>query len=186
MSLAAAATLFGACLPALADEATAEGFPPAQNLDYYHVPGPDMATDGTAAPAGVGSQYLFLAGSAFTPRTSAQTVSYPGGGCTYSSDWIISSLDLPGGTEILGVRLFYFNSGSAGSVAMNLFSYTGDGNFNLALSGNSTLNTGYSSDYFPFPDGSPLVIDNISNSYALLGSMSVNLRLCGMRVFYTP
>lgn len=181
---AVAAAVFGACLPAFAAEATSDGFPPAQNLDYYHVPGPDMAADGTMAPAGGGSQYLFLAGSAFTPRTSSQTVSYLGGGCSFSNGAITTSLELPDGTSILGVRLFYYNSGSPGGVGLFFTQYDGAGGLNDLLTGTSTTNTGYASEFFPTT--STTLIDNASQAYVLTATMSANLRLCGMRVFYSP
>ena len=184
LGIAAAAVLFGACLPAFANEATGEGFPPAQNLNYYHMPGPDMAVDGTAAPSAVNADnYLFVAGSAFTPRTSSQTVTYPGGGCTYTDGYTNTSLNLPEGVSVLGVRLFYYNNGSSGSVTAILNTFAGDSNANTLLSANSTMNTGYSSEYLVL--ASPSVIDNFNKSYLLIGAMRANTRLCGMRVFYS-
>ena len=185
LSVAVAVALFGGCPSAFATEATTDGFPPAQNLNYDHMPGPDMVVDGTNAPAGVAGQYLFVAGSAFTPRNSSATITYPGGGCTNSSgDWVLTSLELPEGAEVLGLRLYYYNNGASGSVAGALTSYTGAGGSTDLILGSSTGSTGYSSEYFPA--ASSLVIDNGGQSYALLGSAGVNLRLCGIRVFYTP
>lgn len=184
LGIAAAAALFGACLPAFANEATAEGFPPAQNLNYYHMPGPDMAVKGTAAPSAVNAdKYLFVAGSAFTPRNSGDIVTYPGAGCTYTDGYINTSLNLPDGASVAGVRLFYYNSGSVGSVTIVLNTFAGDGTINNLLSTNSTMNTGYSSEYFGL--ASPAVIDNLTKSYVLIGATSADTLLCGMRVFYS-
>ena len=183
LSVAAAVALFGGCPFAFATEAMTDGFPPAQNLNYHHMPGPDMAADGTNAPAGVAGQYLFLAGSAFTPRASDQTITYPAAGCTNSSGgFVVTSLELPDGAEVFGLRLYYYNNGSSGSVSGALSSYTGDGGYTDHILGNSTGNTGYSSEYF---QATSLVIDN-SQSYALLGSTGAGLSLCGIRVFYAP
>ncbi len=183
LDLAAAAALFGACLPAFATEATSDGFPPAQNLNYYNVPGADQATDSLAAPLG-GSDYLFLAGSAFTPRTSSQTVSYPGSGCTFTDGAITTSLELPNGASVQGVRLYYYNNASPGSVSLFFTAYTGDSGLTDLLTGSSTVATGYASEYFPA--SSPVVIDNGGQAYVLTSTMSAGLRLCGMRVFYSP
>ena len=185
LSIAAAVALLGGCPFAFATEATTDGFPPAQNLNYHHMPGPDMAADGAITPAGVAGQYLFVAGSAFTPRKSGQIITYPGGGCTNtSSDWVLTSLELPDGAEVLGLRLYYYNNGSAGSVSGALTSYTGAGGSSDLLVGTSTENIGYSSEYFPAT--TPLVIDNFAKSYALLGTTGIDLRLCAIRVFYSP
>ncbi len=180
---AVAAALVCAGSPAFANEATSDGFPPAQNLSYYNVPGADQATDGVAAPF-AGSAYLFLAGSAFTPRTSSQTVTYSGGGCSYSDAALTTSLELPDNAMIQGVRLFYYSTAPANLVGMFLTRYTGDGSFTDLLTGTSTISTGYASEYFSLP--APVAIDNSGQSYALTATMVAGARLCGMRVFYSP
>lgn len=185
MNVAAAVALMCGCQSAFATEATTDGFPRPDNLNYHHMPGPDMAADGTTLPAGVAGQYLFVAGSAFTPRRSSQTITYPGGGCTNtSSDWVLTSLELPDGAEVLGLRLFYYNLGSAGSVSGALTSYTGSGGSTDLLVANSTGNTGYSSEYVAATTS--LIIDNGAKSYALLGATGSDLRLCGIRIYYSP
>lgn len=181
-STAMAMAMFGVSLTASASEATSEGFPPAQNLNYFHVPGADQAIDGMAAPLGVYA-YLFIAGSAFTPRTSSQTVSYPGGGCTYSDAALTTSLELPSNAEIQGVRLYYYNTTPASTVHVFLTTYPGDGSLSDQLSSPSTLSTGYASEYFPF--ATPLVVDNFNQAYVLTASMNPSTRLCGMRVYYS-
>lgn len=184
--VAVAASLFGACLTAFATEATSDGFPPAQNLDYHHGPGPDLAADGSTGPSGViGSQYLFIAGSAFTPRSNSQSVSYPGGGCSTTDGAVTTSLELADGAVVQGVRLYYYNNGLPGSaVRVFLTTYTGLGGSTDLIGANSTESIGYSSEYFAA--ASPLVIDNVNQSHVLTSNMDANLRLCGMRVFYSP
>lgn len=178
-----AIAILGTCLSASATEATSEGFPPAQNLNFYHVPGADQAVDGMTAPMG-GTDYLFLAGSAFTPRNSSQTVTYPGGGCAYSDEALTTSLELPNSAVIEGVRLFYYSNSSTDNVTLFLTTYPGDGTANDLLIGASTASSGYADQYFPV--GSPVSIDNLSGSYVLTASIEPNTRFCGMRVFYTP
>ncbi|MEZ5463217.1 hypothetical protein [Dokdonella sp.] len=177
------AALFGSHFPVFATEATSDGFPPAQNVSYYHAPGPDLASDGSAAPSG-GTQYLFLAGSAFTPRTSSQTVSYPGGGCSFSDNALTTSLELPEGATVQGVRLYYYNNGLPSSVGLFLTAYTGAGGTSDLLTGSSSEDTGYASEYFAA--STPLSIDYAGQSYVLTATMNSGQRLCGMRVFYSP
>ncbi len=180
---AAAAVALLACQPSFATEAGTEQLPVAQQPGYYHMPGPDLAADGSITPAGFGMTYLFLAGSAFTPRSSNQTITYPGAGCTKSSsDYVVASLELPENTEVYGIRLYYYNNGSTGSVSGALTSYTGDGGSQDLIFGTSTQNTGYVSEYFA---ATSLTIDNYSQSYSLLGKTDVGLALCGIRVFHS-
>lgn len=179
-----ALAMCGLCQPALASEGTSEGFPPQENYNYYHVPGPDIAADGTAALLG-GSEYLFVAGSALTPRASSTTITYPGGGCISSTgDFVLTSLNLPQGAEVIGIRLYYYNNGSASSANVALTSYSGSGGSSDLIFGTASGNTGYLSEFFG--PATPLLIDNGGQSYAMLASMGAGLRVCGMRVFYSP
>ena len=183
--IAVAAMLFGPASPVFASDGISGAPASAQGINYHHMPGPDMAADGSLAPNGVvANEYLFLAGSAFTPRTSTQTVTYPSSGCSNSSAALTTSLELPQGASILGVRLFYYNSGTPSDVGLFLTTYPGDGSSIDQLTGNSTLNTGYSSEYFNL--AVPVVVDNISRAHVLTGVTGGVTRLCGMRVFYSP
>jgi hypothetical protein len=184
ISIPLAVAVCGACQPAFAAEATSEAFPQSQNLVYYHAPGPDLANESAAAQGAGGSQYLFLAGSAFNPRTSSQLVTYPGNGCTYSDGAVTTSLELPDGAEIQGVRLYYYNNASAGNVSLFATTYTGAGGSSDLITGSSTETTGYVSEFFV--PSVPFVIDNVGQAYVLTATMNVNLRFCGMRVFYAP
>lgn len=179
-----ALAMFGLCQPALASEGTSDGFPPAQNLSFNHVPGSDQDLDGTMTSMGGGSTYLFVAGSAFTPRTSAQTVTYPGGGCSYSTDALTTSLELPDFAQIEGVRVYYYSTNPSANVGLFLTTYPGDGSSNDLLTGTSSFSSGYSDEYF---DAVPaLTVDNLGGSYVLTATMDAGTRFCGMRVFYTP
>lgn len=181
--IAIAAMLLGSASPVFAADGISAAPGSAPGINYQHMPGPDMAADGSAAPNGVvGNQYLFLAGSAFTPRTSAQTVTYPGGGCSSSSAALTTSLELPQGASILGVRLYYNNNGTPNAVGLFLSTYPGDGSVTDQLTGTSSASSGYVSDYFSL--AVPLVIDNFSQAYVLTGVTTASSRLCAMRVFY--
>lgn len=177
-----AMALLGAGLPALAAEGTIDGFPAAQNLDYTHIPGADQSINGTNAV--LGGAYLFLSGSAFTPRTSTQTVTYPGGGCSFSSGYLNASLELPDGAEIQGIRLFYYSNDPTRKVNVILNTFAGNGGFVNLLDESSTQTANFTDEYFALP--TPAVVDNSANSYVLVAATDTGTRLCGMRVFYTP
>ncbi len=181
--IALVAMLLGFASPVFAGDGVSAAPASAQAISYLHMPGADMTADGSLTPNGVvGNQYLFVAGSAFTPRSSAQAVTYPGAGCSNSSAAVTTSLELPQDASILGVRLYYYNNGTASSVSLFLTTYPGDGNSTDELVASSTLNTGYSSEYFALP--AALLVDNVAHAHALTGLTGGTTRLCGMRVFY--
>lgn len=168
---------------ALAQEGTLDGFFPTKNFNYTHLPGADQEVNRTNAASGSSDGYLFIAGSAFTPRTSVQTMSYPGAGCTYSNAALTTSLNLPDGASILGVRLFYYSTSASSKVSMFLTSYGGQGTTTDRLTGSTTSGGGYTSEYFSAP--TPLLVDNYMTSTVLSSTMAVGTEFCGMRVFYS-
>jgi hypothetical protein len=181
--LVATAVLFAASASsAYAAEASSEGpgFPEAQNLNYFHAPGPDEDARMSAAPSG-SDQYLFIAGSAFTPRTSAQTVTYPGSGCTFSDAAVTTDVQLPSGTSVLGVRLYYYDMATTGGVGIFFTNYNGAGATSDLITATSTMESGYSSEFFGAP--ASVIIDNSSGSYVLTATMAPGLRFCGARLF---
>lgn len=182
-SIAIASLLATLCTtPVVAQEASSDGgSTPAPNFSYYNVPGADEAQR-TSAVAG-SSQYIFISGSGFNARSSSQTVTYPGGGCTYSDVAVTTDLQLPEGASISGVRLFYYSADPTKTVSLYLTSYSGDGQFTDLLNEDSTLDVGYASDYFSLP--SPAGVDNYNFAYALTATMDPDTRFCGMRVFYS-
>ena len=175
-------TLAATCLPALSAEGSSEQFPVAQNLDFTNLPGADQNANGAAAAPAAADSYLFVAGSAFTPRTSSQTVMYPGGGCSYSDSALTTSLELPNNAMIQGVRLYYYSAIASSKVGLFLTTYPGDGTSSDLLVANSTSGTGYTSEYFSATP--PLTVNNFTASYVLTATTAPNTRFCGMRVFY--
>jgi hypothetical protein len=181
--LVATAVLFAASASsARAAEASSEGpgFPEAHNFSYTHALGPDEDARVGASPAG-SDQYLFVAGSAFSPRTSTQTVSYPGAGCIFSDSAVTTDVQLPSGTEVLGVRLYYYDMATLGNVNIFFTNYDGAGDGSDLISGSSTLESGFSSEFFSAP--ASVFIDNASGSYVLIANMATGLRFCGARLF---
>lgn len=181
IAAAVAASLFTVAAAAHANEAGSDGLPSTQSPHFYHAPGADQAVDGTTGQI-VGDSWLFLAGSAFTPRTSSQAVTYPGGGCSFSDAAITTSLELPENASIYGVRVYYYSTSPANKLNFYLSTYPGDGTATDLLVGSSTLGVGYATEYFEAP--SPLVVSNFSGAYALTARTFSNTRFCGMRVFY--
>ena len=178
-----AVALFGFCSPTIANEGAADGFPQAQKVTYTDVSGADQAVNGTAGVLAPDA-WLFIAGSAFTPRISSQTVTYPGAGCTYSNMPLTTSLELPDDAMIKGVRFYYHSNNSTDKVEIYLTKYPGDGTYNDVLTGTSTTGSGYAEEYYDLP--TPVVVENFSGALVLNASMDPNTRFCGMRVFYTP
>lgn len=182
LRIATAILFASSCAAAQAIEASSEGpaVPAQHNLDFVNLPGADEDARNGISPLGTG-QYLFIAGSAFNARSSTQTVSYPGAGCTSSSDAVTTDVQLPSGTVVNGVRLYYYSNGASGNLGLFFTSYNGQGGLSDLVTGSSTVNTGYSSDYFAA--GSPITIDNASNSYVVTVTMNPGQRFCGARVF---
>lgn len=150
--------------------------------NFNSTPGVDQ--DGyPGAPEGT-FRYLFIAGSAFTPRTSAQTVTYPGAGCINSSDFVTTSLELPNGTELSGFRLYYFSNTVGANVTGIITEFDGSGGATGLANGSSSTSTGYGDVYVPVTTA-PVIINATSRSYVLLADMAVGTRFCGMRVFYS-
>lgn len=183
LSASVAVLMLSTCLPAIADEGSADGSRPANIFSSNDAPGADQNFDAPAAVLG-GTDYLFIAGSAFTPRTSGQTVTYPGGGCAYSDLALTTSLELPDAAVIEGVRLYYYSTSPTDNISLYMTTYPGDGTSTDVLTAASTLGTGYANEYFAL--GTPATLDNFSRSTVLTASMDANTRLCGMRVFYSP
>jgi hypothetical protein len=170
--------------PAMEGQGVSEASVANASAHPMHVPGADNL-DAATAPSGIAgtTAYLFVAGSAFTPRGSATSVAYSGGGCiNNTSDFVVTDLQLPSGVSVLGIRSYYYNSGQVTSVTTALTSYDGAGGFTDQIVASSTLNVGYADEYTAA--AAPVEIDNAGLSYLLLATTPANLQFCGIRVFY--
>ena len=160
---------------------------PAGGTVSVHIPGADDFPS-LAAPnitVGSGSEYLFVAGSAFIPSTSAATVTYGGAGCVNSTGSLITDLQLPEGSTIYGFRLYSYNNGASGAVTGHLTTYDGAGGFSTLGSGSSTVTTGYGDEFIAFSQDP--VVANAAAAYTLVALTDADTRLCGIRIFYgTP
>lgn len=178
-----AIALLSICPTAHSHDRNSDELPNAQNSGYAKVLGTKDGADETAAV--LESKYLFIAGSAFTPRASSQTVTYPGAGCTYSNMALTTSLELPDGAVIDGVRLYYYSTNASSHVKAAVTSYDGGGSFEDLVFGTSSGSAGYADEYFAL--STPKLVDNFSESLVLVALQDAGTRFCGMRVFYdTP
>lgn len=154
-------------------------------VQFRHLPGADQTA--TMAPL-ASDQYFFIAGVAFNRWESSASVSYHAAGCIRTSwgDYLFSDLPLPSGATLRGVRLFYWNNGNASDgVSLWVARHPGDGNYDYLLTSASSLDTGYSSEYFALPTAE--VIDNAGYAYVLHANTKNNSALCGVRLFFdTP
>jgi hypothetical protein len=131
-------------------------------------------------------EYVFVAGSTFTPRASSTTWGYPGTGCVNAvsgNDIFTLPLILPQGSRIDYLRLYYYDTSNNNSRAW-ITTYNGSGGFTDLLNVDSTGNSGYGNTLSAF---SGHIVDNLSNSYVLnwqANQTGGSMRLCGMRVAY--
>lgn len=130
--------------------------------------------------------YDFAPGGVLLPRDSDVTWDYHSGGCISmpsGNDWFTFHLDLPQGSRIDYLRLYYFDD-DEGYVRAHIMSYDGVGTASTLTTISSTGTGGYGSE---LSDYLGLVVDNFANGYSLIAKPSTNttnLRICGLRVAY--
>ena len=137
---------------------------------------------------GVRYGYRWIAGSNFTPRSSAYAYAYGGAGCTYTTndqEAITAPLHLPDGATIEGVRIYYYDL-VASDGTVYLTTYDGAGNFDDLLTVSSLGATGYGERYSGL--ATAYVVANKDTSYVLTwraGTSGAGMQFCGARVFYS-
>jgi hypothetical protein len=179
---------------------TGDAIPPSQpgtgsGLDweqFYSEPQPDqdeyyVSPMDTSSPAWSTFYYAFVAGSALHPVDSDTTWNYDGYGCvsasTGASNLFNVHLDLPQGSRIDYLRIFYYDTSSNDSRAW-ITTYDGEGGFSDLTDVDSSGNSGYGtalSDYVGH------VVDTTNDSYVLnwrANQTGSTMRLCGLRVAY--
>jgi len=131
--------------------------------------------------------YLFTAGATMHPRDSDTTWAYGGYGCVYApegGDYFTIDLQIPDGSTIRYLRIFYYDSTNSYDGTAWITSYDGAGNHDDIISVSTTGNSGYGSALSAF---SGEVVDNYNNSYVLLYRSSAHggaVKLCGLRIMY--
>lgn len=165
--------------------ASSDGIPDGSNpppAHYTDGAGADLDPASGLAPEAT-DHYLFIAGSALTPRDSSSTVTYPGAGCTTVSTALTTDLQLPHGSTLYGVRTFYYDNAATGSVQTWVTRYNGAGGITDLLNVTLPHATGYLNQYDLLPTAE--VINNIDYSYVLTVNTGTGTRICGLRVFYS-
>jgi hypothetical protein len=138
-------------------------------------------------PGWTGFYYIFVAGSTLRPRDSSNAwADAGGGGCVYSTvgnEIFNIHLDIPNGSRIDYVRLYYYDTSASNSSSW-LTTYNGSGSFNDRASIASTGNSGYGTRLSPLLSH---VVNTASNAYVLNwrpNQVGSTMRLCGFRVAY--
>lgn len=140
-----------------------------------------------AEPQWTGLFYDFSAGATMRPRSSLTNWAYSAGGCIYppkGAELFTLPLNLPQGSRIDYLRLYYYDSSVTGYVKAWITDYDGTGNVTDLISVTSSGSAGYGyviSDYVGH------VVDNVTYAYVLnvgFGVTDSSNRLCGLRVAY--
>lgn len=143
-----------------------------------------------AAGGASASRFLFAAGSNFRPRSSDTTFSYFGGGCVRrdslaGDSWFTYDLDLPEGSVIDHLRLFYYDIDATSDVDSELWAFDGAGGTHQIAGAQGSGSLGYGDV------GSGLFahsVDTLNQSYSVVaslqGGVGERLALCGVRLRY--
>ncbi|HPS32584.1 MAG TPA: hypothetical protein PKW57_03700 [Anaerolineaceae bacterium] len=140
-----------------------------------------------AEPQWSGFYYDFSAGATMRPRASLTNWEYWGGGCLYTTkgyDLLTLPLNLPEGVRIDYLRLYYYDSSTAGNLVAYITIYDGGGGIADLISVVSSGSAGYG---YVVSDYVGQVVDNSTYAYVLNVGTGVNNetnRLCGLRVAY--
>ena len=129
-----------------------------------------------------GTTYVHYSGSVFTPFISTTTYSHSWYGCMTASGDLNYSVDLPNGSVITFMRLYYndTNVTLGGRLRLYWFDDGPDGDFSEQLS--TAGSSGYGSTYI---SGISITLNNILYSYVLSWEPSTNVQLCGVLIGYT-
>lgn len=128
-----------------------------------------------------------FAGSTFRPRDSSIDYTYSGVGCVTSSAGgaFTIDVDLPGGSVINTVKLYFYDTSSANGLTIFLTTYNGVGGFSDRL----VFTNGSAASGFGTQVGAlstPLVVSQASFSLVLTASLpgDTNVRLCSVQIGY--
>lgn len=143
------------------------------------------------APAATFS-YYFVSGAALVPRDSASSYVYDGQGCVHSGSGSIvlnTDLQLPVGSEIKYLRLYYYDTNNPGYVTGYVSRYPPSQN-SVDLVTVSSPTTGQPGAGFVVSQRITQTVDYENFPYLVIGRPSIanaNLRICGLRVaYYAP
>lgn len=150
-------------------------------------PGEAPDTLGMREPEWTTFFYSFPPGSGFHSTSDAMGSNYNSGACINATgnatEFFTIYLDLPEGSRIDYVRLYYRDTSSSNSMA-SLRKYDGAGNTNILGTVDSTGNGGFGYQVSPYIGH---IVDNSNGAYALNWRpivVGTAMQLCGMRVAY--
>lgn len=152
---------------------------------------PLSVTLAPSAPAADFS-YYFVSGAALVPRDSATSYVYDGQGCVHSGSGSIvlnTDLQLPTGSEIKYLRLYFYDNNNPGYVTGYISRYP-PSQASADLVAVSSPTTGQPGAGFVVSQRITETVNNETFPYLVIGRPSVanaNLRICGLRVaYYAP
>ncbi len=131
-------------------------------------------------------QYKFVAGTTLKPRDSATTWDYHGAGCVSAiggNDIFNIHLDLPEGSRIDYLRIFYYDTSSSDSMAW-ITTYDGAGGWSDLTDVSSGGTGGYGTSLSSYVGDT---VSNLNNAYVLnwrSNQTGSSMALCGLRVAY--
>lgn len=154
---------------------------------------PGAPLDDRVLSPDVTAQYYHIPGSVLMPVDSSTTLAYDYMGCVHAetggANLLNAPLDIPSGSTLTGMRLYYVDSNASTNVQAWITRYDMDGTdyddiINITSSGSSGRGNVWG-DVNPTMD----VLDTYSWSYVLnvrVNSASNTLQICGLRVMYYP
>jgi hypothetical protein len=154
---------------------------------------PGAPLDERVLSPNVTAQYYHVPGSVLMPVDSSTTLAYDYMGCVHAktggANLLNAPLDIPSGSTLTGMRLYYVDSNASANVQAWITRYDMDGTtfddiINIASSGSSGRGNVWGD-----VDPAMGVLDTYSWSYVLnvrVNSASNTLQICGLRVMYYP
>lgn len=172
---------------ATATATRAPDVPRSNNPDDLTQPLAPNAPKESDAPQ-AGTYYLHISGSVFVPIYSVTTFVYDGSGCLHisgGSNFLQFPLELPYGSTVTQLRLYYKDTNAANNGTLWLAQYDDGLGFTNIVTATTTGNAGWGTATVNLNQ----VPDYVNYSYTLLWSSPVadsSMQLCGFRVAYTP
>jgi hypothetical protein len=138
-----------------------------------------------------GTSYVHVSGSVFVPLYSSTAFSYGGSGCIYfapsSSYFLQAPLELPYGSTITQLRLYYKDANAGANGTLYLAQYDDGLGYTYVVTAPTTTQSG--TGWGTTTVNTNIVPDYVNYSYTLLWVSPVadsTLQLCGFRIAYTP
>ena len=163
----------------------------SQGAEAQSPTAPGVPLDDRALFPNATAQYYHVPGSVLMPVDSSTTLAYDYMGCVHAktggANLLNAPLDIPSGSTITGMRLFYYDSNASTNVQAWITRYDMDGvDFDDIV---NTTSSGSSGRGNIWGDADPTmgVLDTYSWSYVLnvrVNSASNTLQICGLRVMY--